>query len=199
MQPLANPWRRALGLVPIALVLLVISAALFGLRVDSPDLGFSLTWGASVLQMLVGLTVMGFALREAVPGTLLTRRTAGLILATGIVLVIAITWTTWVTSPTFVPPRFNRVVWIICVFGTFATALPPLFAAAWLVRQAYPLRPALAGALYGLGAGILSDAGWRLFCHFSDPSHVFGAHTLAVLMSVGAGSALAILVDRTRR
>ena len=199
VRPLPSPWRRALWLVPIALILLVISEAFFGLREDSPDLGLSLTWGASILQMLVGLAVMGFALREAVPGTLLTRRTAGLVLATGIVLILAITWTTWVTSPTFVPPRFNRVVWVICVFGTFAAALPPLTVAGWLVRRAYPLRPALAGALYGLGAGLLSDAGWRLFCHFSDPSHVLSAHTLAVLMSVGAGSALAILVDRTRR
>ena len=198
VRPLASPWRRALGLVPIALVLLVISAAVFGLRVDSPDLGLSLTWGASVLQMLVGLAVMGFALREAVPGTLLTRRTAGVVLATGILLILAITWTTWATSPTFVPPRFNRVVWVICVGGTFASALPALFAAAWLVRRAYPLRPALAGALYGLGAGLLSDAGWRLFCHFSDPSHVFAAHTLAVLMVTVAGAGLATLLNRWR-
>jgi hypothetical protein len=195
---LAGPWRRVLVLVPIAVVLLLISEAIFGLRVDSPDLGLSLTWGASILQMLVGLAVMGFALREAVPGSLLTRRTAGLVLATGVVLVLAITWTTWATSQTFVPPRINRVVWLICVLGTFACALPALFVAAWLVRRAYPLRPALAGALYGLGAGLLSDAGWRLFCHFSDPSHVFAAHTLAVLMTVGAGSAIAVALRRGR-
>jgi hypothetical protein len=195
VQPLANPWRRVLGLVPIAVALLVISVALFGLRVDSPDLGLSLTWGASVLQMLVGLAVMGFALREAVPGTLLTRRTAGLVVATGIALLLAITWATWATSPTFVPPRFNRAVWLICVFGTFAAALPALFVAAGLVRRAYPLRPALAGALYGLGAGLLSDAGWRLFCHFSDPNHVFAAHTLAVLMVTATGAGIAKVLN----
>ena len=90
-------------------------------------------------------------------------------------------------------------MWLICVFGTFASALPALFAAAWLVRRAYPLRPALAGALYGLGAGLLSDAGWRLFCHFSDPNHVFAAHTVAVLMSVAAGSTIATLLGRPQR
>jgi hypothetical protein len=199
VQPLASPWRRALWLAPIALVLLVISEAIFGLRVDSPDLGVSLTWGASILQMLFGLAVMGFALREAVPGTLLTRRTASLVIATGLVVILAITWTTWASSQTFVPPRVNRMVWLICVFGTFAAALPALFAAAWLVRRAYPLRPALAGALYGLGAGLLSDAGWRLFCHFSDPNHVIGAHMLAVLLSVVAGSGIATLIGRPRR
>ena len=196
VQPLASPWRRVLWLAPVALVLLVISAAVFGLRVDSPDLGLPLTWGASILQMLVGLAVMGFALREAVPGTLLTRRTAGLVLATGIVLILAITWTTWATSQTFVPPRINTAVWVICVLGTIVGALPALLIAAWLVRRAYPLRPALAGALYGLGAGLLSDAGWRLFCHFSDPNHVVGAHMLAVLMVAVAGAGLAKVLNR---
>ena len=33
-------------------------------------------------------------------------------------------------------------------------------------RSRFPLRPRLAGALYGVGAGLMSDAGWRLFCHF---------------------------------
>ena len=42
--------------------------------------------------------------------------------------------------------------------------------------RAFPLRPRIAGALYGLGAGLMADAGWRLFCHFSNPAHVFGAH-----------------------
>jgi hypothetical protein len=195
VQPLANPWRRVLWLAPIALVLLVISEAIFGLREDSPDLGLSLTWGASIFQMLIGLAVMGFALREAVPGTLLTRPTAALVLATGVAVVLAITWATWATSQTFVPPRINTAVWVICVLGTFASALPALLAAAWLVRRAYPLRPALAGALYGLGAGLLSDAGWRLFCHFSDPSHVFAAHTLAVLMVTVAGAGLAKVLN----
>ena len=191
VQPLASPWRRTLWLAPIALVLLIMSVAIFGLREDSGDLGLSLTWGASVLQMLIGLAVMGFALREAVPGTLLTRRTAALVLATGIAVVLGITWSTWASSQTFVPPRINTAVWVICVLGTIVGALPALIIAAWLVRRAYPLRPALAGALYGLGAGLLSDAGWRLFCHFSDPSHVFAAHTLAVLMVTVTGAGLA--------
>jgi hypothetical protein len=70
------------------------------------------------------------------------------------------------------------------------SALPALALAAWLVGRAYPLRPLVAGALYGAGAGLLADAGWRLFCHFSDPAHVFAAHTLAVCVTSAAGALL---------
>ena len=48
----------------------------------------------------------------------------------------------------------------------------------------------LAGALCGLAAGLMADAGWRLFCHYSDPAHVFGAHTLAILITTATGSLL---------
>jgi hypothetical protein len=37
----------------------------------------------------------------------------------------------------------------------------------------------------------MADAGWRLFCHFSDPAHVIGAHVLAVGATCLIGVALA--------
>lgn len=45
-----------------------------------------------------------------------------------------------------------------------------------LAARAYPTRPVVAGALLGLGAGLMANAGWRLFCHFSEPAHVLSAH-----------------------
>ena len=83
------------------------------------------------------------------------------------------------------------LIWRICFAGTLAGALPPLLVSAWLVARAFPLRPAVAGALYGLGSGLMADAGWRLFCHFSDPAHVFGAHIAAVAVSAALGAQLA--------
>jgi hypothetical protein len=80
------------------------------------------------------------------------------------------------------------------------SALLPLGVSAVLVARAFPLRPALAGALYGLGSGLLADAGWRLFCHFANPAHVFGAHALAigVVTAIGAGTAAALARRDTR-
>ncbi len=42
----------------------------------------------------------------------------------------------------------------------------------------------------------MADAGWRLFCHFSAPAHVFGAHIAAVAASGLAGAVLAVQLAR---
>jgi hypothetical protein len=87
-------------------------------------------------------------------------------------------------------------VWRVCVAGTVLSALPALAISGFLVARAFPLRPRLAGALYGVGAGLMADAGWRLFCHFSDPRHVFGAHMLGVVVCAGAGIVMASVLKR---
>jgi hypothetical protein len=42
----------------------------------------------------------------------------------------------------------------------------------------------------------MSDAGWRLYCHFSDPAHVLGAHAFAVVLLAAAGAAAAVVTTR---
>jgi hypothetical protein len=198
VRPLAPPPVRALWLSPFALLLLVASVVAFGLRRDSPALGLVLTWGASSLQMLLGLTLIAAALREAVPGTSLTRRALGTAFATALIAVITITWATWTASPTTIAPWAVGSVWRICFGATILTALPALAMSGWLVARAFPLRPHFAGALYGLGAGLLADAGWRLFCHFSDPAHVLGAHTAAIAVTSVLGAITAHALARGR-
>src|SRR3954454_6663393 len=77
VRPLPAPGIRALWLGPWAFALLIASEAAFGLRRDAPALGLALTWGASGLEMGLGLLLIAAALREAVPGTALTRRVVG--------------------------------------------------------------------------------------------------------------------------
>jgi hypothetical protein len=88
------------------------------------------------------------------------------------------------------------VGWVgrICFVGTVVSALPLLGAAAVLAARALIVRPWSSGALYGLGAGLGADAGWRLFCHYSDPMHVFAAHTGGVLATTLIGVAVAVTV-----
>lgn len=192
VKPLPTPAWRTLPLVPIGLLLLIAAVFIFGLRRDSPQLGWTLTWIASTLQMLFGLVLAFLALREAVPGTTLSQRTIRVAFAIAGVGVVSLTWMTWITSSTFtITPGYGGWVWRVCVGGTVIGALPALAVSGWLVARAYPLRPRLAGALYGVGAGLMSDAGWRLFCHFSSPGHVFGAHILGIAICCGLGIALA--------
>jgi hypothetical protein len=191
VKPLAAPWRRTLWLAPVAIALLTGFAAALGLRADAPLLGPALTWGASAAEMCLALALCAAALREAVPGTSLPRRAIAASLLLTIAAILAITWITWTSSPTRVPSRIAAWVWQVCFGATIVSALPPLALAGWLAARAFALRPALTGALYGLGAGLMADAGWRLFCHFSHPAHVVGAHLLAVVVVCGLGAAVA--------
>src|SRR5262245_7682414 len=199
VTPLPRPAWRTLALVPIGVVLLFSAMLIFGLRRDAPQLGIRLTWIASTLQMLLGLAMMTAALREAVPGTTLSRRILGVIAPTVFLAVVVLTWMTWRASHTMVAPGAAFYVWSVCLAGTVGSALPALAIAGWLAARAFPLRPRLAGALYGLGAGLLADSGWRLFCHFSDPAHVFGAHTVGVLATAFLGVGLAVTLSPLRR
>ena len=192
LQPLPSPVRRALALVPVAIVLLFAAVVFFGLRRDANRIGVVLTWGASTLQIVLGLALVVAALRESVPGTTLPRRVVGAALGTVLVAVVTVTFMTWTTSPTTIAPGFVAWVWGVCLTGTIVSALPPLAIAGWLAARAFPLRPRLAGALYGVGAGLMADAGWRLFCHFSHPGHVFGAHTLGIAVTGVLGVVLAL-------
>jgi hypothetical protein len=196
VAPLRPPFARALAVAPLALFLLVASVLVFSLRVDAPALGWTLTWGVSTAQMILGLLLTAAAFREAVPGTTLRRAPLVLSLVASLTTVLLITWLTWNVSPTTIAPRDVRFVWRVCLGGMIVSALPPLAISAWLVARAYPLRPAIAGALYGAGAGLMADAGWRLFCHYSDPAHVFGAHTAAVVVVTMLGALTARLVRR---
>jgi hypothetical protein len=188
---LAPPRIRLLVVVPLALSLLVASVVVFGLRGDASAVGLFLTWGASTLQMMLGLLLVALALREAVPGTTLSRRALGAALGIAAIAVMTITWMTWSVSSTRVAPPALGYVWRVCFGATIVSALPAMALSGWLVARAFPLRPRIAGALYGLGSGLMADAGWRLFCHFSNPGHVFGAHIAGVVVTCGLGVILA--------
>ena len=66
VRPYLPPSLRALALLPVGVVLLVGMPMLGGARPNLVLLGGVASWGLSALQMLVGLIVVGLALREAV-------------------------------------------------------------------------------------------------------------------------------------
>ena len=86
-----------------------------------------------------------------------------------------------------------------CFKTSALAAVPAIIVAAILAARAFPLRPGIAGGLYGLGAGLMADAGLRLYCDYSVPSHVLFAHGGAVAASMIAGACVATAVSRTRQ
>lgn len=187
VRRLPSPAHRVLWVAPLALFTLFAASRVFDFRGDAPVLGWPLTWGASLVQTLAAVALIALALRHAIPGRSLRSSIVVLAIGTVIGLSVVVTLRTWNVSPTTIANLSPIVVGEICFTGTLVSALPLLVAAAVLAARAFSVRPWSAGALYGLGAGLGADAGWRLFCHFSDPAHVFPTHTGAVLVVALAG------------
>lgn len=189
VRPLPRPFARALMLAPFALLALVAAPSWFEFRVDIERLGWAQAWGWSVVQSIAGIVLVAAALREAIPGRAWTRVPLGLWLAAPVALVGVVTFSTYSVSPIGIRNGW-ALVGAMCLAGSLATALPGAVMAAVLAARAYPTRPALTGLLGGLGAGLMADAGWRLFCHFSEPAHVLSAHLGGVLAAGLCGALL---------
>jgi hypothetical protein len=198
VRPLPPPARRVIRLAPLVALTLVAASSVFALRRDAATLGWILTWGASATQAAFALSLIALALHNAVPGRTLTR--SALLLAAGSVLGFSLVATlrTWDLSPTMIVPQLVGWVGRVCFVGTVVSAVPLLAAAAVLTSRAMVVRPWSSGALYGLGAGLGADAGWRLFCHYSDPLHVLATHTGGVLAATLIGVSVAVAVQRSR-
>jgi hypothetical protein len=65
-----------------------------------------------------------------------------------------------------------------------------------LIVRAFPVRPRWAGALAGMGAGLVADGAWHLICPRSDLAHVLVWHLGATLLMAGAGWFLGALWER---
>ena len=184
--PLAAPLVRAGLLVPLAAVLLLAAPVVFAPR-DLAALGWFWSWGASVLQAVLGLALTAAALRESVPGRAWTRGPLALWLVAPVASVTAGALASWERSPVELQ-GVGLFVGAVCLVYAVASAMPAALLTAVLAARAWPMRPMVAGWLAGLGAGLMADAGWRLFCHFSEPVHVLVAHLGGVLAAGALGA-----------
>ena len=195
VRPLPSPLMRAMWVAPFAVLALLAAPTYFDVRADANALGWGLSWGASLVQAALGFALITIALRESVPGRALSPAALIALIAVPITSVIAVTFISADTSFAAVPRHF-WLVGLMCLGGSAATALPVAAIANVLAARAYPTRPGVTGVLLGLGAGLIADAGWRMFCHYSEPSHVLSAHLGGVIAAVLAGTALAVTLRR---
>jgi hypothetical protein len=195
VRVLRSPLTRALGLIPIAMIALFAAPVAFNVRSDASQLGWTGVWGLSVLQSIMGLAVLAAALRESVPGRGWSRAAVALWLTIPMAVIVGVTLVSWNVSPVLLRSAWWQIAGV-CFAGSAATALPIVAMSAILASRAYPTRPAVAGLLLGLGAGLIADAGWRIFCHFSEPAHVLSAHLAAVMLSALVGSLTGVRLCR---
>lgn len=191
VRVLRSPLARTLALLPIAMIALFAAPVAFNVRPDASQLGWMGLWGLSVLQSIMGLAVLAAALRESVPGRGWSPVAIALWLALPMAAIVGVTLVSWNVSPVLLRSAWWQIAGV-CFAGSAATALPIVAMSAILASRAYPTRPAIAGVLLGFGAGLIADAGWRIFCHFSEPAHVLSAHLAAVILSAIIGTLAAV-------
>ena len=182
VRPWPSPWRDALRLSPLALGIIVALPVLVGLRRDAVAVGPIVAWGVSVIQVALGIALIWMATREGRPAWRLPRGVVRGALALAGFTVVAVSFLTFSKSPTHVPHGIPP--WIagaVCYLGSTLVATPFFALAAWFHSRFVSPRPALAGGLYGAGAALTSNAGWRLICPISTPWHVLTAHGGSVI------------------
>jgi hypothetical protein len=200
VKPSPQPLQLALRMVPLALLVSSLILLAIGPRYDSRILGPLLTWGASAAQFVLAIVLVWIAAHESTPAGRLPRQMVYLAVVAGCLLVICVTLLTFSTSPPNepllrVPPQVNEMLrdspWIMgfaCGIGsTLAGGILVLFFS-WVFRNSLAIRPTAAGALYGAGAGLAINAGWRIACPFSTPWHALGAHGAAIIATVILGA-----------
>jgi hypothetical protein len=195
-RPLRPPAVRALVLLPIALAIVLSVPGLRFFRPDMQAIGFVKAWGFSFGQALAGLLIIAVALRESIPGRGLSRGAIAATFVIGLAIPVALLA---VTASAFnVGPEPGQAFeeGIGCFRVSAISAIPALLAAAFLAARAFPMRPALAGALYGLGCGLIADAGLRLFCDYTEPAHVVFGHGGAVVAAMVFGAVVSKFIPR---
>jgi hypothetical protein len=188
VRPLWPPSRRALALLPLAIAIVVGVPVVHYFRTDLGTLGFFRGWGLSILESLAGLAIVALGLRESVPGRALRIRALLLAAAIGLALPLVVYR---VTTDTFTVGPRSWSEWrfgMACFRTSVLAAAPVLVASAFLIRRAFPLRPFAAGILWGLGCGLIADAGLRLYCEFTTLPHMVLEHFAAVVFAMIAGA-----------
>jgi hypothetical protein len=210
VRPSPQPLHLALRMVPLALLVSSLILLAIGPRRDAGVLGPLLTWGASAVQFVLAIALVWIAAHESIPVGRLPRQVVYSAAVAASLVVVFVSLVTFATSPANepllrVPPRINEILraspWIMgfaCAIGsTLAGGILVLFFS-WVFRNSLATRPTEAGALYGAGAGLAINAGWRIACPVSTPWHALGAHGAAIIATVILGALIGRFLGNRR-
>src|SRR5579875_384269 len=205
VKPSPRPFRLALQTAPIALLISSLVLVSLGVRGDSRILGPLLTWGASAAQFALAIMLIWIAAHEGTPAGRLPRGTVYSALAATFLVVVGITVSTFSVSPVGSTLRFAGAMriplWVmdlVCGVGSTVAGGILVFLFSRLFRNSLAIRPGVAGTLYGAGAGIAINAGWRIACPYSTLRHALGAHGAAIIATVLLGALIGRFLGNRR-
>ena len=200
VRPLHPAWQRTLLVAVVATF--VLAGTLFGLKMqlrsDLDMLPVWPGWGCTFLELLVGVLIVGLALREAVPGSAPPVGMVRTAVATGLTIQILVGIATWMHSPGMPMGTDWFAKSVGCLTHDTALILPTFIVTLWLVFRALPVRAPVAGLLGGVGAAITGDAITHLLCPMSDLRHVLVWHTGAIFGFMALGWVAGVLWERLR-
>ena len=206
VKPSPRPLRLALETAPFALLISSLVLISLGIRGDSAILGPLLTWGASAAQFALAIMLIWVGAHEGTPASRLPRETVYAAILASVLVVVGITVETFSISPVGstlrVAAGIHVPLWamdLVCGVGSTVAGGILVLLFSWMFRNSLAIRPAVAGALYGAGAGIAINAGWRIACPYSTLRHSLGAHGAAIVATVIVGALIGRLLARLRR
>lgn len=210
VRPSPQPLHLALRMVPLALLVSSVILLAIGVRHDLARLGPLLTWGASAAQFVLAIALVWIAAHESIPAGRLPRQVVYSATIAASLVVVLVTLLTFSTSPANepvlrVPPWINETLrvspWImgfVCGIGSTLAGGILVLLFSWVFRNSLATRPTVAGALYGAGAGLAINAGWRIACPVSTPWHALGAHGAAIIATVILGALIGRFLGNRR-
>jgi hypothetical protein len=210
VRPSPQPLHLALRMAPLALLISSVSFLAIGPRHDLQVLGPLLAWGASAAQFALAIALVWIAAHESTPGGRMPRQMVYSAAVAASLVVVSVTLLTFSTSPASepllrVPPRINEMLrtspWIMgfaCGIGSTIAGGILVLIFSWVFRNSLATQPTVAGALYGAGAGLAINAGWRIACPVSTPWHALGAHGAAIIATVILGALIGRFLGNRR-
>lgn len=178
----------AAGLLVTALAVASVLAAAPGLRSDAADLGASVLWGLSLLELVAAVALAVAALRDATPGRRLPTFVLPGAATLGLVTHLGAAAVARLSGGVPIEEGSHLQVGVIC--GGAELLLAVLAGGAGLVvaRWGSSPRPVVTGLALGLAAGLAGDAVWRTICPHTEPLHLVahGLGLLAALYALGA-------------
>src|SRR5690242_7703979 len=210
VRPTPQPLRLALRMAPLALLISSLILLAIGPRHDAWILGPLLTWGASAAQFVLAIALIWIAAHESTPAGRLPRQVIYFAAVAASLVVVFVTLLTFSKSPASepvlrVPSIVNELLrvkpWLMgfaCGIGSTIAGGILVLLFSWAFRNSLATRPTIAGALYGAGAALAINAGWRIACPVSTPWHALGAHGAAIIATVILGALIGRFLGNRR-
>lgn len=193
VRPLRPAWVRALILLPCAALGFALLALVFGPYWESSPL----VWAMGIFQVLVAYGILWVGLREAVPGEGPGVPALGFAALVATVAIVAANALLVSLRPIPAPLGHDGFS-LYCFRVEILLGLPAVALGFWLAVRGYPLRPAVAGVLGGLSAGVAAAGIWSLYCPYNNLAHL-ASHIVPILPVALAGLFVGGLWARRRR